>query len=197
MKPKALVSLALRAIVPSALMLLMSVPADAFAATPAQDHLVSPQAMQKQMADSAVAREKNIETVRSFLSSPVADRAMRDAHYSPEQVKNAIPSLSDQELASLGSPVQRCAAEVRRRRPYSARTGPHRGRVRGADRRHHRSLSQRAASTGAAPSMRAKMKRPPRTVAFSLETISTILLCDRLHRRKAPAIAVVGELHAA
>lgn len=103
MKPKALVSLALRAIVPSALMLLMSVPADAFAATPAQDHLVSPQAMQKQMADSAVAREKNIETVRSFLSSPVADRAMRDAHYSPEQVKNAIPSLSDQELASLAA----------------------------------------------------------------------------------------------
>jgi hypothetical protein len=102
-KPKSLASLALRAIVPSALMLLMSVPADAFAATPAQDHLVSPQAMQKQMADSAALREKNIETVRSFLSSPVADRAMRDAHYSPEQVKNAIPSLSDQELASLAA----------------------------------------------------------------------------------------------
>jgi hypothetical protein len=84
-------------------MLLMSVPADAFAAAPAQDHLVSPQAMQRQMADSASAREKNIETVRNFLSSPVADRAMRDAHYSPEQVKNAIPSLSDQELASLAA----------------------------------------------------------------------------------------------
>jgi CHASE3 domain sensor protein len=96
-------SLTLRALVPSALVLLMSMPADAFAATPAQDHLVSPQAMQKQMADSASARQKNIETVRSFLSSPVADRAMRDAHYSPEQVKNAISSLSDQELASLAA----------------------------------------------------------------------------------------------
>ena len=103
MKPKTLVSLALRAVVPSALMLLVSLPADAFAAPPAQDHLVSPQAMQKQMADSATARQKNIETVRSFLSSPVADRAMRDAHYSPEQVKNAIPSLSDQEIASLAA----------------------------------------------------------------------------------------------
>jgi hypothetical protein len=102
-KPKTLVSLALRAVVPSALMLLVSLPADAFAAPPAQDHLVSPQAMQKQMADSATARQKNIETVRSFLSSPVADRAMRDAHYSPEQVKNAIPSLSDQEIASLAA----------------------------------------------------------------------------------------------
>ncbi|WP_109488257.1 PA2779 family protein [Occallatibacter savannae] len=96
-------SLALRAIVPSALMLLMSVPADAFAAAPAQDHLVSPQAMQKQMADSASARQKNIEAVADFLSSPVADRAMRDAHYNPEQVKSAIPSLSDQELASLAA----------------------------------------------------------------------------------------------
>jgi CHASE3 domain sensor protein len=96
-------SLTLRILVPSALVLLTSMPADAFAATPAQDHLVSPQAMQKQMADSASARQKNIETVRSFLSSPVADRAMRDAHYGPEQVKNAISSLSDQELASLAA----------------------------------------------------------------------------------------------
>lgn len=103
MKRTILQSLTFRAVVPSALMLLMSMPADAFAATPAQDHLVSPQAMQKQMADSASARQKNIETVTNFLSSPVADRAMRDAHYSPEQVKSAIPSLSDQELASLAA----------------------------------------------------------------------------------------------
>ena len=96
-------ALALRAVVPSVLMLLMSVPADALAAAPAQDHLVSPNAMQKQMADSAAARQKNIETVRDFLSSPIADRAMRDAHYSPEQVKSAIPSLSDQELANLAA----------------------------------------------------------------------------------------------
>ena len=103
MKRTILQSLTFRAVVPSALMLLMSMPADAFAATPAQDHLVSPQAMQKQMADSASARQKNIETVTNFLSSPVADRAMRDAHYRPEQVKSAIPSLSDQELASLAA----------------------------------------------------------------------------------------------
>lgn len=84
-------------------MLLMSVPGEAFAATPGQDHLVSPQAMQKQMADSAAARQKNIEAVTNFLSSPVAESAMRDAHYNPQQVKNAVPSLSDQELASLAS----------------------------------------------------------------------------------------------
>ena len=103
MKPTILQSLTLRALLPSTLILLMSMPGDAFAASPAQDHLVSPQAMQRQMADSASARQKNIEAVRSFLSSSVADRAMRDAHYNPEQVKNAVPSLSDQELASLAA----------------------------------------------------------------------------------------------
>ena len=102
MKRTILKSLALRALVPSALMCLMSIPADAFAAT-AQDHLVSPEALQKQMADSASVRHKNIESVTNFLSSPVADQAMRDAHYNPEQVKNAVPSLSDQELASLAA----------------------------------------------------------------------------------------------
>jgi CHASE3 domain sensor protein len=96
-------ALTLRAILPSALMLLVSVPANAFAAAPAQDHLVSPQAMQKQMADSASQRQKNIEAVTNFLSSPAADRAIRDAHYNPEQVRNAIPSLSDQELATLAT----------------------------------------------------------------------------------------------
>ena len=103
MKRKLIQSLTLRAIVPSALMLLASVPADAFAAAPAQEHLVSPQAMQNQLSDSAKERQKNIETVTGFLSSPVADRAMRDAHYNPEQVKSAVPSLSDQELASLAT----------------------------------------------------------------------------------------------
>lgn len=103
MKRTILQSLTFRAVVPSALMLLMSVPGEAFAATPGQDHLVSPQAMQKQMADSAAARQKNIEAVTNFLSSPVAESAMRDAHYNPQQVKNAVPSLSDQELASLAS----------------------------------------------------------------------------------------------
>ena len=74
MKRTILQSLTLRAIVPSALMLMMSVPGQAFGATPAQDHLVSPQAMQKQMADSAAVRQKNIEAVTNFLSSSVAER---------------------------------------------------------------------------------------------------------------------------
>jgi hypothetical protein len=84
-------------------MLLASVSPDAFAAAPAQEHLVSPLAMQNQLSDSAKERQKNIETVTTFLSSPVADSAMRDAHYNPQQIRNAVPSLSDHELASLAA----------------------------------------------------------------------------------------------
>lgn len=103
MKPSTLLSLTLRAVVPSALMLLLSVPAGSFAAAPAQDHLVSPQSMQRQLHDSAAERQKNIETINNFLSMPAADKAIRDAHYNPEQVRTAVPTLSNQELASLSA----------------------------------------------------------------------------------------------
>src|SRR6185503_13562310 len=94
-------AISLRAVVPSALMCLMSYAVFCLKTKNAQDHLISPQAMQKQMTGAASAQQKNIETVTDFLSSPVADRAMRDAQYNPGQVKTAVPSLSDQELASL------------------------------------------------------------------------------------------------
>jgi hypothetical protein len=105
-KPSNVVSITFRAIVPSALILLLSAPSGAFAQTAAQDHLVSPQTLQHQLSDSATTRQKNIETVNNFLSSPIADQAIRDAHYNPEQVRNAVPTLSDQELASLSTRAQ-------------------------------------------------------------------------------------------
>lgn len=106
MKPSIIASIAFRAVIPSALMLLLSTPSGAFAQAAAHDHLVSPQTLQNQLSDSAATRQKNIETVRSFLSSPVADQAIRDAHYNPEQVRNAIPTLSDHELADLSARAQ-------------------------------------------------------------------------------------------
>ena len=105
MKPSVFASITFRAVLPSALMLLLSAPTGAFAQT-AQDHLVSPQTLQKQLSDSAATRQKNIEAVNNFLSSPIADQAIRDAHYNPEQVRNAVPTLSDQELASLSTRAQ-------------------------------------------------------------------------------------------
>lgn len=103
MKTRLFTSFSIRAIVPLALAVHLSIPADVYALPPAQDHLVSPQAMQKQMVDSASARQRNIKSVTDFLSTPIADRAIRDAHYNPVQIHSAIPALSDQELANLAA----------------------------------------------------------------------------------------------
>lgn len=104
MKPTFLSSLTLRVMFPSALALLLAAPANSLgAAYQQEDHLVTSQVMQDQLAHSSADRQKNIDTVKKFLNSPVAEKAIRDAHYNPEQVQKAIPTLSDQELASLAA----------------------------------------------------------------------------------------------
>lgn len=102
MQPALNSSLILRAVIYSILALPLAMPGDSYAAGQ-QDHLVTSQAMQSDLMHSASDRQKNIETVKAFLNSPVADKAIRDAHYNPEQVQKAIPTLSDQELASLAA----------------------------------------------------------------------------------------------
>ncbi|MGC2618342.1 MAG: PA2779 family protein [Acidobacteriaceae bacterium] len=69
----------------------------------AEDHLVSSQALQQQVQATSATRQQNIETVSNFLSTPIAERAMRSQHYDPVKVRTAIPTLSDQELANLAS----------------------------------------------------------------------------------------------
>lgn len=69
----------------------------------AQDHLVSPDALQQKVQANAATRQQNIDTVTNFLSSPIAERAMKSHHYDPVKVRSAIPTLSDEELANLAS----------------------------------------------------------------------------------------------
>lgn len=79
--------------------------ASAFLAQPAhaQDHLVSPAQLQQHMDAASAARQKNIDTLTGFLSSPTAVQAMKSHGIDPVQVKNAIPNLSNSELASLSA----------------------------------------------------------------------------------------------
>lgn len=108
-----------RSLVPLALLLtlLFSMRAQAQAANPAsspdsnQDHIVSSQALQQQVANSAQTRQKNIETLTEMLKTPTAQKAMHDAKVDPVQVKNAIPTLSDDELANLSSRVTRAQSD--------------------------------------------------------------------------------------
>lgn len=72
----------------------------------AQDHLVTPDSLQQQVQANAAARQQNIQTVTNFLSTPIAERAMKSNHYDPVKVRSAIPTLSDQELSDLASRAQ-------------------------------------------------------------------------------------------
>ena len=69
----------------------------------AQDHLVSPAQLQQQMDAASATRQQNIRTLTSFLSTPTATRAMKSRGIDPVQVENAIPNLSNAELASLSA----------------------------------------------------------------------------------------------
>ena len=77
----------------------------------AQAHLVSPGELQKATVAATQARQRNIETVRNFLSSAAAEKAMRSAHMQPEQVQQGVSNLSDQELAQLAARAQKAQAD--------------------------------------------------------------------------------------
>jgi len=49
--------------------------------------------------------------LKQFFSSERAQRALKAAHTDPEQVKKAVASLSDAELAQLASRVQKAQAD--------------------------------------------------------------------------------------
>jgi hypothetical protein len=69
----------------------------------AQDHVVSPAEMQHDVTAASAARQRNEEQVEKFLSSEEAQRALKTARISPQQVTNAISQLSDSDLAQLAA----------------------------------------------------------------------------------------------
>ncbi len=77
------------------------------AQTPARSdqdtHLVSPLQLQQQVEASTAVRQKEIDNLTQFLSTPTAQQVMKDAKIDPVQIKTAIPSLSDAELADLSA----------------------------------------------------------------------------------------------
>lgn len=103
MKLPRLSSLVLHAVIPAALVVSMSYPADLTAQSVSQEHIVSTQSLQQQLETSSAARQRNLETLTNFMSTPTAAKAMRDAKIDPVQVQKAIPTLSDQELANLSA----------------------------------------------------------------------------------------------
>lgn len=90
-----------RALTASVLVTLCAVPQNLFAQ--ATDHVVSSADLQQATVDASQTRLRNRATLNEFFSSDKAQQAMRSAHINPQQVKAAVASLSDDELAQLAS----------------------------------------------------------------------------------------------
>lgn len=69
----------------------------------AQTHVVSSADLQHATVSSTQLREKNIQTLNNFFSTPLAQKALKDRHISTEQVKTAALQLNDAELAKLAA----------------------------------------------------------------------------------------------
>ncbi|HEY2471757.1 MAG TPA: hypothetical protein VGI45_28485 [Terracidiphilus sp.] len=103
MKLPRISTLLLHAVAPAVLVALVANPLGVLAQSASADHVVSAQALQQNLEASSAARHRNVETLTKFMSSPTAEKAMRDAKIDPVQVQKAIPTLSDQELANLSA----------------------------------------------------------------------------------------------
>jgi hypothetical protein len=97
----------LRAVIASVLVALFIVPTDLLA----QSHVVSPSDLHKQAVAASQVRQKNVETVQHFLSTPAAEKALKSAKIDPQQVKTAVSTLSDHDLAQLAARADRAQAD--------------------------------------------------------------------------------------
>jgi len=70
-------------------------------------HLVTSAQLDQQVQASSATRQKQIQDLTQFVSTPEAQKVMKDAKIDPVQIKTAIPSLSDSELADLSARADR------------------------------------------------------------------------------------------
>jgi hypothetical protein len=86
-----------------ALMLLLGAvlayPQDVFA----QNHVVSPADLQKDLVAASTARETNLAHVDEFFSSEQAQHALKTARVDLQEVKSAVRLLNDEDLARLAA----------------------------------------------------------------------------------------------
>lgn len=77
----------------------------------AQAHVVSPSELQRQTIEASQVRRRNLQMVTTFFSSQSAQKALKSAHMDPAQVKVAVSTLNDQELAQLASRSAKAQAD--------------------------------------------------------------------------------------
>jgi hypothetical protein len=96
-----------RALAAGTLALVFMIPQDVLA----QNHVVSPSELQSAAVASTQARQRNLDTLQRFVSTPAAEKALKSAHMDAQQVKNAVAQLNDQELAQLASRANKAQSD--------------------------------------------------------------------------------------
>jgi hypothetical protein len=69
----------------------------------AQIHVVSPADLQKEAVSATQTRQQNIEILTNAFSTPGTEKALKAAKIDPTQVKTAVSSLSNAEMAQLAA----------------------------------------------------------------------------------------------
>ena len=69
----------------------------------AQEHVVSPADVHKELVNATQTRQRNLETTKQLFSSEAGQRALKSAQINPAQVEAAISTLSDAELSKLAA----------------------------------------------------------------------------------------------
>jgi len=86
----------------------------AVAATPVvatETHVVSAADLQKEVVATSQVKQHNLETLQGFVSSEMAQKALRAAKMDPQQVKTAVSMLTSEELADLAPKAEKAQAD--------------------------------------------------------------------------------------
>ena len=75
------------------------------------EHVVSPTALLDAAVDASAARQRNLDTLNEFFSSDKATQALQASHMNPQQVRSAVATLDDRELAQLASRASKAQSD--------------------------------------------------------------------------------------
>jgi hypothetical protein len=96
-----------RILIASLFAIFFAIPPDAMA----QTHVVKPSDLQKEMITATQTRQQNLDKLEKFLSTPQAEKAMKEAKVDPQQVNTAVSMLSDDDLAQLSARADKAQAD--------------------------------------------------------------------------------------
>ena len=78
----------------------------------AHQHIVPLAELQGQVRSAANDRAKNLADIQRVLSYPAAAAALKKSNVSPEQMRSAVSTLNDQELARLADRARASEKDV-------------------------------------------------------------------------------------